>query len=96
MNAVQQHLDNLGKTGRDKVTGLEGVIDSLCFDLYGCIQYMIKPKAKENGELVNSYWIDVTRVEVINDERVMPLPDYDSGYIAEGKKGAADKPASKA
>lgn len=94
MSAIEDHISKLGMTGQDRVSGVVGVITSVDFDLYGCIQYLITPKAKETGESVDSRWCDVTRIVVEDETRVMPMPDFDAGYIAEGKKGAnTDKPA---
>ena len=86
-----KHIDLLGLPAKDKVTGQKGIISTVSFDLYGCIQYVITPPAKE-GKVMEGNWMDVRRIEITGTERVMPLPDFEKGYIAEGKKGAADKP----
>lgn len=85
------HINNLGRKATDKVTGITGVISSVSFDLYGCIQYLVTPQAKEGREQGESYWLDVVRLDV-HDYRVMDTPNYDQGYVAEGNKGFADKP----
>jgi hypothetical protein len=90
MEAIK-HIDNLGRKAKDKVTGFSGVIESVGFDLYGCVQYVIVPEAKEGRDYGDSRWFDVTRLEV-SGKPVMDLPDFDIGYVAEGKKGPADKP----
>jgi hypothetical protein len=82
----------LGKKATDRVTGFSGVIASVCFDLYGCIQAVITPKAGENGELADGRWFDVSRLEVIDDTPVMDQPDFVAGDIAQGLHGPADKP----
>jgi len=38
----------LGKKGKDKVTGIEGMITGKCEYLYGCTQYCIVPESKDN------------------------------------------------
>ena len=43
-------MENLGKLGRDKVTGFEGIITGKVIHLFGCNNYELKPKAKD-GEL---------------------------------------------
>ena len=94
MNTIETHISKLGMTGIDKVTKLEGVITSLNFDLYGCVQYLLTPKAKDDGTTPDSHWYDVTRVTITDQTPVMDIPDFDAGYIAEGKKGCnAQKPA---
>ena len=82
----------LGHKVEDKVTGFKGVVSSLSFDLYGCVQAVVTPAASEDGSLSNGCWFDVTRLDVTSKEPVMDLPDFNQGYIAQGKKGCADKP----
>jgi len=88
---IQYHIDKLGHEGKDKVTGIEGVIESVGFDLYGCIQYCVRPKQKEDA-MLDAYWLDVTRVVITSDNPVMNQPDFEAGYVAEGNKGPAMKP----
>lgn len=92
------HLLLLGRHAKDLITGFEGVIDSISYDLYGCVQVAIAPPLDKDGKRVNSCWFDVTRLEM--GERVIPMPCYlsgygdkvDEGHVAAGKKGPADKP----
>jgi len=89
---LSKHVDLLGLEVRDAVTGFEGVVVSVAFDLYGCIQTVVEPK-QQDGKLNDSRWFDVTRLEVTNQVPVMQLPDFSAGYVAEGRKGPAEKPA---
>jgi hypothetical protein len=59
-------MENLGKTARDKVTGLEGIITGRCEYLYGCAQYCILPQAKDN-KAPDGCWYDEGRVEIIGE-----------------------------
>lgn len=86
-----KHFELLGKPAKDKVTGFSGVITSVCFDLYGCIQAVITPSTNKTGEIQDGNWFDVARIEVTKNKSVMPVPDFIEGYIAEGKKGASIK-----
>ena len=95
MNAIEQHLSLLGKKVKDRVSGFAGVVNSICFDLYGCIQASVAPPLNKEGKLQDSFWFDVTRLTVTNSTPVMELPDFVKGYIAEGRKGPADKPKMK-
>lgn len=90
---VKQHLDMLGFKARDKVTRYSGVITSVGFDLYGCIQVILNPGLGADGKLGELLWFDIARVEVIDDKRVMQLPNFELGSVAQGKKGPAEKPA---
>lgn len=92
MNTYEKHINLLGYRAKDKITGYWGVIESVYFDLYGCIQVSLRPRMNEKGEVSNGYWFDVTRVEILPQERVVSMPNFYDGYTAEGKKGAADKP----
>lgn len=88
----EEHFEMLGKPGRDKVTGFKGIVTSLSFDLYGCIQAVITPPMDKKDGVKDGHWFDVTRIEILGNEPVIPLPDFAKGYIASGKKGAAEKP----
>lgn len=88
---VQEHLKLLGMPCKDKVTGLTGIITSISFDLYGCIQAVVNPGLDEKGKQKGQSWFDVTRLEVTG-KPVMEPPNFEHGYIAEGKRGPAEKP----
>ena len=88
-----EHLKMLGLVVRDKVTNFEGVVSSVSFDLYGCIQVVITPKIDGEGKAVDGRWFDINRIDVIDDSPVMEAPNFSVGLIAEGKKGPAEKPA---
>lgn len=91
-NQVNEHIDLLGLEVSDAVTGFSGVVTTLSFDLFGCIQAVVTPKAKD-GEVKGGNWFDVNRLEITNNTPVMELPDFSKGYVAEGRKGPAEKPA---
>ena len=40
---IKSHLSILGKPVKDKVTGMKGIVSSVSFDLYGCIQVIVNP-----------------------------------------------------
>lgn len=72
---IEKTIALLGLRGTDKITGLTGVIDSVCFDLYGCVQVSLAAAAKPDGEVPSGRWFDVQRITVI-DDRVMQTPDF--------------------
>lgn len=83
-------MELMGLKVRDRVTGYAGVVESVSFDLYGCVQAVVrgfvdptKPTDKPDG-----HWFDVKRLEVTDRTPVMAVPDFDKPEI-----GAADKPA---
>ena len=61
---------NLGKYGRDKVTGFEGIITIKSVYLYGCDSYTLSPKVKD-GKLEDNRTFDAGRIEIV-DEGVRP------------------------
>jgi|GEM_PF-842092 len=85
------HISMLGKPVRDKVTGFRGIVTSISFDLSGCIQALVTPQARE-GKLIDSAWMDISRVIEIEDVPRIAAPDFNNGPISEGKKGPIDKP----
>ena len=82
----------LGMKVQDKVTGAKGVVSSISYDLYGCIQAVVVPPVDKDGKKAEGWWCDVARLKTTTAPRVMELPDFDSGYPAKGKKGPAAKP----
>ncbi|AHK11767.1 hypothetical protein S144_53 [Shewanella sp. phage 1/44] len=56
---------NMGKTGRDIITGFTGIITGVASYITGCDQYSLAGKAKDDN-VGTTMWVDVNRVE-IND-----------------------------
>jgi hypothetical protein len=84
---MHKSFDLLGHRVRDVITNLEGVCDSICFDLYGCIQGSVRPSGyTENGEMKPAHWYDVKRLIVISTAPLMPVPNFSIPEI-----GPADK-----
>jgi hypothetical protein len=59
-------MENLGKLGRDKITGFEGIIVGKGTFLFGCNTYSLAPKAKD-GVFHESHTFDVGRIEIIGE-----------------------------
>lgn len=89
---VEKHLSLLGLRVRDKVTGFDGVVASVSFDLYGCIQAIVNPGMGKDGKLGDQTWFDVNRLEIIDHTPVMQQPNFQYGHQAEGNQGPAEKP----
>lgn len=90
---VKEHLNLLGFTVQDRVTGFCGVVTTIGFDLYGCIQALVNPGVDKDGKCREQTWFDVNRLNVLSPNPVMDRPNFDCGLVAEGKKGAAEKPS---
>jgi hypothetical protein len=57
----------LGKKGRDKITGFEGIIIGYAKYLYGCNTYGLMPKVGSDGQLRTAQWFDEWCIEIIGD-----------------------------
>jgi len=90
MITVSEAIQLLGKKARDKVTGFVGVVECASFDLYGCIQVVLKPPVNDKGEMADGKWFDVNRIEIAPDERVMPMPQFAKPFA--DTTGPAEKP----
>lgn len=79
---VRLHLAWLGRRVREKVTGAQGVITSVSFDLYGCVHGLVSFPQPTDGpqgkEPPDSRWYDVQRLEDTSptEGRVLEPPDY--------------------
>lgn len=89
-----RYLDLLGLAVEDCVTGYKGVVTSVTFDLYGCIQAIVSPPMDKDGKVADGHWLDVHRLKVTNPNPVMDRPQFDveEDYTSHSK-GPADKPA---
>ncbi len=93
MDNVKKHLSCLGLKVTDKVSGIVGVVTSVTFDLYGCVQTLVHTGVDKEGKLREQVWFDIARLEVLSPIPVMAQPDFVSGPVAEGLKGPSEKPA---
>jgi hypothetical protein len=77
---MDKYLSILGFRCRDVVSGFEGVAESVCFDLYGCVQVALRPDSIKNGTGEQSYpdgrWLDHARLTVMTQTPVMPQPSF--------------------
>lgn len=89
---IETHLSILGHRVEDRITDFTGVVTSVGFDLYGCVQGLVNPGLDKQGNLVESQWFDIARLKITSVVPVMDTPDFELGPAAEGKKGPAEKP----
>ena len=91
---IKEHLNLLGHKVKDKVSDFEGVVISISFDLYGCIQADVRPTTlNKDNNLIMGSWLDVSRLKVLTKKPLMDVPNYEYGDIAKGKKGPANLPS---
>ena len=72
---MKEGMQLLGLKVREVVTGFSGVVTSVSFDLYGCVQALVSPGVKD-GKLGDQVWFDVKRLMVSDLEPVMAVPDF--------------------
>ena len=75
----------LGKQGRDKITGYTGIITFHAKHLYGCDTYGLTPKIDNDGKLGDTCWFDEGRIEITGDG-IKPED------MRVNEKGAGDNP----
>ena len=92
---MKEHLKLLGYMVKDKITGFEGVVTSICFDLYGCVQAVVHPPYVGDKEKDAGRYFDTKRLERRREVPVMPAPDFTVPPhvpAAESVAGPAEKP----
>lgn len=89
---MQKYMDALGYEACDKITGFKGVVASVSFDLYGCVQMVLTPGLDKDGKIQEGHWFDAKRL-TISDKKVMDSPDF---FIlkAGDENGSTEKPKS--
>ena len=68
-------IENVGREGKDRITGFSGTITGVVFYVTGCAQYLITPKVKKDNDKSEPMWFDETRILIMGDKRVME-PDF--------------------
>jgi hypothetical protein len=74
---VKEHFELLGRKAKDVVTGFEGVVTSISFDLYGCVQAVVSPGLNEKQEPGDGRWFDTKRLVPLSAEPVMTVPSFE-------------------
>ena len=70
-------INLLGLKVRDTVTGFTGVVTTISYDLYGCVQAIVTPSVdsktqrREDGQ-----WFDTKRLVVLAKTPVMDQPSF--------------------
>lgn len=75
---MKEHLNLLGRVVHDYVTGCDGVVEKVGFDLYGRIQVFVLLAHTKGGVIEASYWCDISRIEAVSTMPVIPQPDFAS------------------
>ena len=84
---MKDYLRYLGLHVADKVTGFRGVVTTVSFDLYGCVQVVVNQGIGADGKMGEHLWFDIARLTILSETPVMERPNF------ENEKGPAEKPA---
>ncbi len=91
---IEKHIELLGQQMEDCVTGFKGMVDSVSFDVYGCVQATLRPRVDKDGKVPDGTWFDVKRLHK-SGKRLMDVPAHMK--TPPGKElGPADKPLRRA
>ena len=71
-----KELSLLGLEVQDKVTKFIGIVTSISYDLYGCIQAIVSPPVDKDGKDQDGRWYDVSRLKILNEVPVMEIPKF--------------------
>jgi hypothetical protein len=99
--SAKNHIDLLGRTAKDRVTGFTGVVVTISFDLFGCVQAILSPPVNKDGKKEDGHWFDVNRLELQGKSRKMPVPEFGDAPAEFGatpqthSHGPAEKPAGR-
>lgn len=85
MNELEK---NFGKTGRDIVSGFEGVITGACVYISGCAQVLLAPKVGADGAFRDGQWFDSSRVRINDEVETVILPKKEVEANPGSDKGA--------
>lgn len=75
---MNEYMKLLGLKASDVVSGFSGVITSISFDLYGCVQAVISPGIDKDGKIPDGHWFDTKRLMIIDKEPVMEVPTFEA------------------
>jgi hypothetical protein len=73
---MNDHLSLLGFKVKDVVTGFSGVVTSISFELYGCVQGLVNPGLDETGKQKDPYWFDLSRLQKTSKRPVMKAASF--------------------
>lgn len=93
---LEKAVNLLGHRMKDRITGMTGVVTSMCFDLYGCVQAALHPGLDKDGKIAEQHWFDVARLEKVGESRVMTHPAFGDADPLSYDSGPTDKPKPRA
>jgi hypothetical protein len=77
MTDLNQFTKLLGFKVCDVVTGFEGVVSNVAFDLQGCVQGLVTPEMGKEEKPKDSVWFDLKRLKLLSKKPVMQQPIFE-------------------
>ena len=93
---MEEQTIALGSKGRDKLTGLTGIVTGRTDWQYGCTRYCIEPRELKDGQPIEGSWFDVQRVEVLAPPESALATDAEQAGERSGPGGPQDDPSRSA
>jgi hypothetical protein len=94
MNSAIKHFDLLGYHVIDEITGKTGVVISLCFDVYGCIDAVVDSGFDADGKSVINRF-NILRLGRTSSRRSVEPHRYNlepvKGWLKRGDESVSDK-----
>lgn len=72
----------LGLRVCDLVTGFTGIVSSISYDLYGCVQAVVTPGVSKDGKAEDGRWFDTKRLTVLDPKPVMEVPCFEEAVTS--------------
>jgi hypothetical protein len=79
---MKRHL--FGFLAKDKITGFTGIVTGYCDYMTGCAQWLITPKAKEDGTIIDPRWYDDGRIELVSAKPVITISQVTESALTKG------------
>ena len=77
MDQIKGELNLLGLKVKDVITGFTGIVTTVGFDLYGCVQAVVKPsELSKEGKVQDGEWFDTKRLAIVSTKPVMARPGF--------------------
>jgi hypothetical protein len=89
---MKDFLNLLGLPVEDKITKFKGVVTSVSFDVYGCVQCVVHPPVGKDGMPKDGHWFDWKRLTVTSKKTALSPMPFDGMKIGQ-ERGPAAKPA---
>lgn len=88
---MKDFLGLLGLPVEDKITKFKGVVTSVAYDVYGCVQVVVAPPVGKDGVPKDSHWFDWKRLRVTSKTHALKPMPFDNMQIGQ-ERGPAAKP----